>query len=93
MFLRMLLAPPTLLDFSTRVSYFESSEPLPSASALPAMNGSTYDCKLCGPSAGILLHNASQLLMTSVNLPFNSPTSICSGWTVIMSKAMSASNL
>lgn len=30
-----------------------------------------------GPSAAILLHSASQLLITSVNLPLSSPISTC----------------
>jgi len=33
------------------------------------------------PSASILLHNASQLLITSVSLPLSSPISTCNAWT------------
>uniref|UniRef100_A0A2P2JK98 Uncharacterized protein n=1 Tax=Rhizophora mucronata TaxID=61149 RepID=A0A2P2JK98_RHIMU len=42
-----------------------------------ATNGLTEDRRGSGPSVAILLHNASQLLTTSVNLPFSSPISIC----------------
>lgn len=55
-----------------------------SRSSMPLVeNGSTDDRSASGPSAAILLHNASQLLITSVSLPLNSPTSTCNGCTAI----------
>lgn len=42
-----------------------------------ATNGVTDDRRDSGPSNSILLHRASQLLMTSVNLPLSSPSSTC----------------
>lgn len=39
--------------------------------------GVTVDLKDSGPSELILLHNVSQLLITSVNLPLSSPSSTC----------------
>lgn len=47
------------------------------------MNGLIVDRSDSGPSASILLHNASQLLITSVNLPFNSPSSTCNACTAV----------
>jgi hypothetical protein len=39
--------------------------------------GATVDLRDSGPSELILLHNVSQLLITSVNLPLSSPSSTC----------------
>lgn len=41
-------------------------------------NGLIDDRRDSGPSEAILLHNASQLLITSVNLPLSSPISTSS---------------
>lgn len=40
-------------------------------------NGLMDDRRDSGPSTDILRHSASQLLMTSVNLPLSSPISTC----------------
>lgn len=37
-----------------------------------------------GPSELILLHNESQLLITSVNRPLSSPSSTCNAWTAVI---------
>ena len=50
-------------------------------SAVEIAKGLTDDRRDSGPSAAILLHNASQLLITSVNLPLSSPISTCNEWT------------
>ncbi|KAF9619164.1 hypothetical protein IFM89_005178 [Coptis chinensis] len=50
-----------------------------SVSTMEEENGLTDDHSDSGLSNAILLHKASQLLMTSVSLPFNSPTSTCNG--------------
>lgn len=42
-------------------------------------NGFTDDLIDSGPSIAILLHNESQLLITSVSLPLSSPISTCNG--------------
>lgn len=47
------------------------------------VNGLIEDRSDSGPSDSILLHNASQLLITSVNLPFNSPSSTCNTCTAV----------
>lgn len=46
-------------------------------SALAIAKGLIDDRRGSGPSAAILLHRASQLLITSVNLPLSSPISTC----------------
>lgn len=45
--------------------------------AVQITNGLTDDRRDSGASADILLHTASQLLITSVNLPLSSPISTC----------------
>ncbi|PIA28106.1 hypothetical protein AQUCO_07200023v1 [Aquilegia coerulea] len=52
-----------------------------SRSEIESENGFTDDRSDSGPSVAILLHKASQLLITSVSLPFSSPTSTCNGCT------------
>lgn len=47
-------------------------------SAVARTNGLIDDRRDSGPSEAILLHNASQLLITSVNLPLSSPISTSS---------------
>ena len=51
------------------------------AVAAVTTNGFTDDRRDWGPSAAILLHNASQLLITLVNLPLSSPISTCNAGT------------
>ncbi|WVZ09258.1 hypothetical protein V8G54_013788 [Vigna mungo] len=51
-------------------------------SAVAIEKGLIDDRRDSEPSVSILLHNASQLLITSVNLPLSSPISTCKAWTV-----------
>lgn len=50
-------------------------------SVVATTNGSIDNRRDSGPSEEILLHIASQLLITSVNLPLSSPISTFSAWT------------
>ena len=55
----------------------EDEVELISESAVAIVNGLTDERRDSGPSEAILLHSASQLLITSVNLPLSSPMSTC----------------
>lgn len=62
---------------------FEVEEELVVAfrSVAAAANGLTKERSGLGPPEAILLHKLSQLLITSVSLPFSSPSSTCNSST------------
>jgi len=75
-------------------SFGKEEEPgLISESAVAIANGLIDDRRGSGPSEAILLHNASQLLITSVNLPLSSPISTCNAWTACISQGKKSIDL